>query len=92
MTIFFWKASEVPDGAFCQWYPAPFSVGKVRFPTAEHYMMYQKAMFFNDNETAAKILTTKSPRAVKTLGRAVKNFSEAEWDKKRYSVVLEDTE
>ncbi len=91
MTIFFWKASEDPYGVFCQWASSPFVNNGLRFATAEHYMMYRKAILFDDTETAAKIMTTRSPRAVKALGRAVTGFNESRWKDERYNVVLQGT-
>lgn len=81
--LFFWRDADV----FSQWYPSPFTAAGVTFPTAEHYMMYKKAMAFDDKEIANKILTAKYPKEVKELGRKVKNFDEAHWDAVKESVV-----
>ena len=89
MTVFFWKANEEPYGIFCQWASSPFVADGKRFPTAEHYMMYQKAMLFQDTATAAEIMRTRSPRTAKALGREVKGFSEARWKDERYNIVLQ---
>ncbi|KAM3528578.1 hypothetical protein MY4038_005813 [Beauveria bassiana] len=40
------------------------------------YMMYQKAILFDDNEAGEEILAADSPRKVKALGRKVKGFSD----------------
>ena len=45
---FFWN-SESP---FSQWYPAVFIVNGVQFHCAEQYMMYRKALLFDDEEIA----------------------------------------
>ena len=44
-------------------------------------------MTFKDNETAAKIIKTKSPRQMKSLGRKVNGFDEGTWDKHKVAVV-----
>lgn len=55
--------------------------------TTEKYFMYQKAITFNDNETAEKILKLDNPKDIKQLGREVKNFSEEKWDKVREEIM-----
>ncbi|KAJ8073747.1 hypothetical protein PM082_012025 [Marasmius tenuissimus] len=66
------------------------------FPTAEHYMMFQKALLFNDPSIAELILspsyssTSKSNMAkVKALGREVSNFDDETWQAHRYQIVLD---
>jgi len=64
--VFFWNDRPSRDGSittscFSQWYPAPFSVDGVVFPTAEHYMMAEKARLFADEEALARILKTRQP-------------------------------
>lgn len=53
------------------------------FPTSEHLFMYIKAVHFKDWETAQKIVDAQSPKEAKDLGREVKGFDEAEWEKVR---------
>lgn len=78
---------------YSQWYMSKnkdylFEENGVKFITAEHYMMYHKALTFNDIETANKILKTIHPGAAKRLGREVKNYDDEVWSEKRYEVVL----
>lgn len=58
------------------------------FNTCEQWMMYCKAITFNDQLTADLILKTKSPKEQKALGRAVKNFDDEMWMQHAYDVVL----
>ncbi|KXX82239.1 Riboflavin biosynthesis protein PYRR, chloroplastic [Madurella mycetomatis] len=72
--------------------PCAFSDDKdpsIVYQTAEHYMMYQKAILFNDATIAAQILSTPQddPRRVKALGRQVSNFTDSEWNKSRLEIV-----
>ena len=62
--IFFWKPDQ-PYGWAGQWYPSPFTARvtlpsseerDVFFPTAEHYMMAQKALLFGDTEIFERIV------------------------------------
>ena len=52
-------------------------------------MMHHKALLFNDAEIAAAILETTSPRDVKELGRAVRGFDNAVWERERGRIVTE---
>lgn len=52
------------------------------------YMMYQKAMLFNDQASGTKILKRGlHPRKIKALGRKVTNFSEETWNANREAIV-----
>ncbi|OAS13333.1 NADAR family protein [Paenibacillus oryzisoli] len=68
------------ESPFSQWHPALFEIDGVYFNCAEQYMMYQKAMLFNDAEIAAQILSAQTPREQKELGRAVRNFHREQWE------------
>lgn len=78
---------------YSQWYISQdkdylFEENGVGFITAEHYMMYYKALIFGDLETAGKILKTIHPRDVKRLGRQVANYDDSVWNAKRFDVVV----
>jgi ribA/ribD-fused uncharacterized protein len=60
----------------------------VPYPTAEHFMMAEKARLFSDEEARAKILAAKSPAAAKKLGRTVRGFHEQRWDRARFDIVV----
>lgn len=71
---FFWS------GPLSQWHSSRFKIDGIVFNTAEQYMMYSKAILFNDHDAAKKILRTTSPREQKSLGRKVKNFNVQKWE------------
>jgi len=72
---FFWH------GPFSQWDTSPFmALDGLMYNTAEQYMMAQKALLFQDEETFKKIMATTSPKEQKALGRIVKNFNPLVWD------------
>ena len=73
--FFFWETKS----PFSQWHPVGFDIDGIHYKTAEHYMMWRKAMLFEDEETAAEVLKAKHPRDVKALGRKVKNFDSQKW-------------
>jgi len=64
-----------------QWYPSEFIESGIKFNCCEQFMMYKKAIVFNDIETAELILAESDPKRIKELGRLVKNFDVSIWDK-----------
>lgn len=88
-------------GPLSQWFHSPFIacdyISKTlgycaefhRFANCEQYMMYNKAIFMRDMNMAVQILLTQDPRTVKALGREIKNYDDALWDKVRFLVVAE---
>lgn len=74
-------------GVFSNWHKSLFKYDGIWFSTMEQYMMWTKAMLFGDKETAKKILDAKHPKEQKALGRLVKNFNPAEWDKNKEELV-----
>ncbi|KAJ5573812.1 uncharacterized protein N7459_008239 [Penicillium hispanicum] len=88
--VFFWKVDE-EFGAFSQWYRSPFTYDGKTFTTMEQFMMYKKAMVFGDETMANKILTSsgQNPRAHKSMGRKVKNFDDAKWNRVGVQVVVD---
>jgi len=72
---FFWSINS----PFSQFYPSDFIIDNVKYNCAEQYMMHQKAIIFNNPETAKKILRTEKPGKQKKLGRQVNNFDFEKW-------------
>jgi hypothetical protein len=62
-------------------YEAPFEIDSITFPTVEHYFQWSKAKKFGDGGIADKILKTPSAKAVKALGKKVKDFVKEDWEK-----------
>ncbi|KAK4153377.1 hypothetical protein C8A00DRAFT_43669 [Chaetomidium leptoderma] len=88
--VYFWRETDPSVGYLSQWYPCAFTDDtnpSIIYPTAEHYMMYQKALLFSDPAVGAEILAAGHPRAVKALGRKVANFDEAVWKARREAIV-----
>ena len=90
--LFFWGHKAVYGqsiGKFCfsQWFERPFLVKGIEYPTAEHWMMAQKAKLFKDEATYQKIIQCKQAGEAKELGRQVLNFDQFLWKKYRYEIV-----
>lgn len=63
-----------------QWYESEFNIGGKKFENCEQWMMYMKAITFNDIEIAEKVMKTTDPKEIKALGREVKNFEVNAWN------------
>lgn len=91
--LLFWGHRPAPDGsvsAVClsQWYPAPFTIEGIEYPTAEHYMMCAKARVFQDAGAEARILHAATPAKAKQLGRQVRGYNDALWSRHRHTAVF----
>ena len=91
--VFFWghrpeRDGRLGRGCFSQWWPAPFTIDSVTYPTAEHWMMAEKARLFEDRDGLARVLSARSPGAAKAAGRQVRGFDENRWIEARYGIVV----
>lgn len=90
--LHFWGHRPRADGtlsASClsQWWPSPFVVDGVRYATAEHWMMAEKARLFGDAEAEAAVLAARTPAQAKKAGRLVRDFEESAWERERFGIV-----
>jgi ribA/ribD-fused uncharacterized protein len=79
---------SVGPGCLSQWWPSPFTVDGRRYATAEHWMMWRKAVLFGDEDRARQILTVGHPGAAKVHGARVRGFDEAVWQRERFGIVV----
>lgn len=77
----------VDKSCFSQWFPAEFDIDGMRYATAEHYMMAEKARLFGDVAAAARILVARTPAEAKKIGREVTGYDEARWHAARFDIV-----
>ena len=91
--VYFWghrpHPARITKSCLSQWFAAGFTHGDVYFPTAEHWMMYQKAQVAGDAAAAAAVLAEPSARRVKAIGRRVRNYDDRLWTARKYAVVVE---
>lgn len=90
--LFFWghripANGNITKSCFSQWYPAAFEIGGIHYPTAEHFMMAEKARLFNDPVMEEKILTTKNPALAKKYGRLVEGYNDQTWKQHCFDTV-----
>jgi ribA/ribD-fused uncharacterized protein len=96
--LFFWGHRPSKDGSlskscFSQWWAGhAFEIDGATYPTAEHYMMAEKARLFGDHAMRDAVLRANSPGEAKKLGRAVSGFDEEAWLQHRWEIVVRGNE
>lgn len=89
MNIICFHNPEEANGYLSNWYHSDFRVGTVVFSSIEQYMMYKKAICFDDMEIAEKILKTQDVAEIKALGRQVSGYQDNIWSGLRQIIVYE---
>ena len=77
-------------GIFSNWHVCSFrdSHTKLSFDTTERAFMWYKAVTFNDANTMVLLETDMHPSSAKKLGRSVKNFDAARWNRDAMSIMI----
>lgn len=88
-TVVCFHNPEEINGYLSNWYLADFSVDGIQYSFMEQYMMYQKALLFQDMEIAKQILNTSNVGKIKALGRSVKNYEDIIWNGMRQIIVYQ---
>jgi len=83
--IYFW------NGIFSQWYTTKdqFNDSDRVYQNAEQYMMYHKAILFQDYKIANDIMLTSIPGDIKALGKKIKNFNLNIWNQHKENIVTQ---
>lgn len=89
MNIVCFHNPDEENGYLSNWYPSAFTVDGTPFSSMEQFMMYRKAICFQDEPVAAEILATDDVAEIKALGRKVSNYDENIWNGVRQIVVYE---
>jgi ribA/ribD-fused uncharacterized protein len=96
--IYFWNHKPERNGVISKnclsqwwcnddWKPL-FKHEGIDYPTAEHWMMAEKARIFGDHKTENEIIKSSDAFAAKELGKKVRNYRESVWRSKRTDVVI----
>ena len=82
-------SQAVGEWILSQWWSRhPFEVDGVRYGSAEHFMMAEKARLMGDREKAAAIVSAPNAAAAKRLGRAVAPWDQELWERERFAIVV----
>ena len=77
------------NGFLSNWYISKFKVAGRAFFSMEQFMMYRKAICFQDEAVAEQILKTDDVARIKELGRIVSGYNENIWNGMRQLIVYE---
>lgn len=83
--FFFWGN----DDYMSNWHKVSFNLHGITFNCTEQYMMYAKAIVFDDTIIANKVLETNSQSKQKALGRQVSNYDDETWNEIRFEIVYD---
>lgn len=89
MEIICFHNPDEENGYLSNWYESKFIVDHVKFSSMEQFMMYQKAITFQDQTIAKEILQIKDSAKIKLMGRQVRNYNDHIWNGIRQIVVYE---
>ena len=87
MSVIGFHNPDEPYGFLSNWYLSAFTVDGIRFSSMEQYMMYKKAVLFEDTGMAAKIRNTDDVVLIKKLGRKVSNYNDTVWNGMRQVII-----
>lgn len=66
----------------------PIQVDGKKFICDEQYIVYQKAMLFNDKTTAQQVMEMNNPRRMKQLGNNINNYNHRLWQRKSEEIIM----
>ena len=89
MNVICFHNPDEENGYLSNWYYSDFSIDDVEYTSMEQYMMYQKAIHFQDISIAEDILATQDVAQIKKLGRRVSGYNDNIWSGIRQIVVYE---
>lgn len=89
MNIICFHNPEEENGFLSNWYLSDFKVNEVKYSSMEQFMMYKKAIRFQDIEKAQQILSTNDVALIKEYGRQVKEYNDSIWCGVRQMVVYQ---
>ena len=75
------------NGYLSNWYVSEFKIDSIKFSSMEQYMMYKKAIVFNDTKITKEILETTDVSKIKALGRKVSNYDDTYWNGVRQIII-----
>lgn len=85
--MIFFHNPEEENGIYSNWYLSDFVGDGILYSSMEQYIMYQKALLFQDQDIANQILDISDVARIKALGRAVRNYNDIVWAGLRQLVV-----
>ena len=89
MTVICFHNPDEENGFLSNWYLSYFEADGKIFSSVEQFMMYHKAVCFQDRMIAEQILATNDVARIKELGRTVSGYNDNIWNGVRQLIVYE---
>ena len=89
MNVICFHNPDEENGFLSNWYSSHFLVNDNKFTSMEQYMMYKKAVTFNDKKIANEILSITDVAEIKRLGRMVSGYNDGIWNGLRQIIIYE---
>lgn len=89
MNLICFHNPEEENGYLSNWYLSTFIIDNITFSSMEQYMMYKKAIQFDDIKIANEILEETDVAKIKSLGRTVSGYNETIWNGVRQIIVYQ---
>lgn len=89
MEIICFHNPDEENGFLSNWYLSEFVIDNQKFTSMEQYMMYKKAMCFNDIGIAKQILEIDDVAKIKELGRKVSGYNDHIWNGVRQIIIYD---
>lgn len=89
MNVICFHNPEEENGFLSNWFLSDFTVNEVDFSSMEQFMMYKKAICFQDAGMAQQILSTDDVALIKEYGRQVTGYNDNVWCGIRQIIVYE---
>lgn len=74
-------------GIYSNFHRCKFTIDDQVFTSTEQYMMYMKALTFDDLNIAGEVLNNTDPKVIKALGRKIKGFNDEIWNQVKEDIV-----
>lgn len=89
--IFFWGyKGNSSKKVLSNWYPCTFkSHSGITFSSVEQYIMYHKAILFNDFKMSKEIMECSDLKLIKQKGEMVRNFNQYIWEDNAKKIVYD---
>ena len=87
MNVVCFHKPEEENGYLSNWYLSDFIADGIKYSSMEQYMMYQKALCFNDDSIARQILAISNVAEIKALGKCVSNYNDHHWNGMRQIII-----
>ena len=87
MSVIGFHNPDEPYGFLSNWYLSEFTIDGITFSSMEQYMMYQKAVLFEDADVAEQIVETDDVVIIKELGRKVSGYIDSVWNGMRQVII-----